>query len=70
MKIGDVIRLNESSIKSQHIGIVLHCRWDNKLSQGGPVKMFTILWSNGRLGGLSEYFCKNAAGLEVISESR
>jgi len=70
MNIGDIIRIEKSSHKTQYTGIIINYGWDNKLSHEGPVKMYTILWSNGMIGGLSEYFCTHSVGLEVISESR
>ena len=68
-KPGDIVRLKEVQKGICMLGIVISIEMDKKLSNGGPIKFYKIMWSSGLVGNFSEYFCKSAKNFEVICET-
>ena len=68
-KPGDIVRLKNVRKGTDMLGIVVAIEIDKKLSNGGPIKFYKIMWSSGLVGNVSEYFCKSVKNFEVVCES-
>ena len=74
MKVGDVVCMPAHRYKvgrkNPTRGIVVEVWWDDKIVTGEPIKFYKVLWTNGIIGSISEYFVKSADGLEVLDGTR
>ena len=74
MKVGDIIYLrpykSKIEISIAWCGIVLDIVWDDKIVTGEPIKFYKVLWANGIIGSISDYFVKSTSRLEILDGTR